>query len=1444
VSAFPLADLRLAIRTAFQANEGNTRHLTTAATAAIAARNQSTFLAGTIFASLQERQEAEQKAVDLEARVEELRQTSDEGSEALDQARAAYDAAVRQTEPLWPDTPDIPLLLLPVRLETIYVNTDEGLELWIRIYPDEVHVDAHEPELTREERAARDRYQREIAAAGDDENERDAAWRTLLAQLGISRATWVLETLRRDEPVGDREDTWTRAARSGLLPDRFEVSAYNGDELAWRVTGEKIPETLALGFTPPKIDPAPRKDDLPWDAASRWLVDFDEALKAGMAVKVHLDEAESFELITAVGVRGGDDPTTGSERWDEALRAHQYTHGLAVLPPDTPTNNTPATRSGWRSRPEPRPPAVVEEQLDRYDPTSDQAAAVAARAFGIAGEPALASAPDALTDDEALVKNLHNAVGTFAGLSDAWLPPLSGDPGASAAEFPDVEFVVKHFEEHVRGRGPLPTLRIGRQPYGVLPVCARDLLRPMGADGDVPELIGLIAHAFGQGFLDLSVRVPRLGEGDDQDAVLLDILSRRAYSTRLQTFEQSRDLISLRSPGPPLAIGWFDPKAIVLPWLQDPFVQFTDPADLKRHSRTMSVVANPSQEFLDFFARRPLHAYDKLAEDLRAILEQLPPGQEDSPEGQANITAKKALDAAFKPLVDAAHAGVFLPFGGPTVVWKWWWTMCVVPIERAPEDQLNDTARAIMQLAATNLVSEKQMLTFEDLIFEGNGDDDHRTPAQRLDEIERRLMETLDCLSHRVDAWITSIAQVRLAAIRKQRSEGLAFGAYGWVTDVHKRDDEPVSDGYLLTPSLHHATTAAVLRAGFRAHEHPSALAVDLQSWRTRAALKIVDGVRTGQPLAALLGYQFERGLHEAGVGKLDELIDRFRRAFPLTPAVEPGSDGSDAAQASMGARNVVDGLALRAALGQGHPALQGLGDAESAVLMLIRELGEAVDAVADLLLAESVHHLVGGNPLRAGLAADAIGRGDVLPEEFDVIRTPRGAAAVTHAVGLLYPERGAADGWSDERPLATLEPGLERWCRARLGPAGGWSFAIADTDRHVTLADLDLSALDVVTAALPAEGHSPIVRALEEHAAAELGEDGIGRANELVLVCGQLRAALATAAPLLATHLDPRRPDGLEGADLEELARRAGPWHQQVADARDDLRKGMEALSRGDDADAAVEGAVAKLARLGIVAAAPAGAPAAMRAARLQSRLEGVGLDPLDPPPAAGKRTAVEARSWLSAATAAVTALVGDHLKLAPRIDAVLPPAPAGLDADTVDDWLRTVRSVRPAVAVLDDALVAAEVIAAGAPSGFVVSQAGDETATGWVATTHPDEQHPARASLVLQHDGDPPEGKLSGLVVDAWAEAIPRPGDRNGPEETAGITFHFDGPGACAPQALLLAVPPDPARGWHFEDVHGVVEDTFGLARLRGLDLGDGPELRSLLPFPLAQVTNLAFS
>jgi hypothetical protein len=117
-------------------------------------------------------------------------------------------------------------------------------------------------------------------------------------------------------------------------------------------------------------------------------------------------------------------------------------------------------------------------------------------------------------------------------------------------------------------------------------------------------------------------------------------------------------------------------------------------------------------------------------------------------------------------------------------------------------------------------------------------------------------------------------------------------------------------------------------------------------------------------------------------------------------------------------------------------------------------------------------------------------------------------------------------------------------------------------------------------------------------------------------------------------------------------------------------------------------------------------------------------------------------------------------------------------------------------------------------------------------------DPRAPIGATLVLHHDGGDLGGQdtISGLVADAFSEAIPPPGDAaaGGPQETVAAAFHHDRPGARAPQALLLAVPPDPARGWCMEDVHGVVEDTLWLARVRATDLDDLPELRQLFPLP----------
>ena len=60
-------------------------------------------------------------------------------------------------------------------------------------------------------------------------------------------------------------------------------------------------------------------------------------------------------------------------------------------------------------------------------------------------------------------------------------------------------------------------------------------------------------------------------------------------------------------------------------------------------------------------------------------------------------------------------------------------------------------------------------------------------------------------------------------------------------------------------PRSPHARTAAVLRSGYLANAtsaSPDPMAVNLSSGRVRAALPLLEGIRNGQNIGALLGYQ------------------------------------------------------------------------------------------------------------------------------------------------------------------------------------------------------------------------------------------------------------------------------------------------------------------------------------------------------------------------------------------------------------------------------------------------------------------------------------------------------------------------------------------------------------------------------------------------------------
>src|SRR5581483_443521 len=200
------------------------------------------------------------------------------------------------------------------------------------------------------------------------------------------------------------------------------------------------------------------------------------------------------------------------------------------------------------------------------------------------------------------------------------------------------------------------------------------------------------------------------------------------------------------------------------------------------------------------------------------------------------------------------------------------------------------------------------------------------------------------------------------------------------------------------------------------------ALAVDLSSSRVRMALGLLDGVRQGQSLGALLGYRTERLLHDAGA---DTAVAVVRTLAPPPVVTATGTPEG------LSPRSVCDGLALsRMSRDDVHAALAPIGDPN---------LAPKVDAVADLLLAESVHQIVRGNPTRAAAALDVLNRGEGAAAEPEVVATPRTGTSLTNRTLLLLGhDLPAAPGWPADGVRAQAEPRLAAWAGHVLGDPTG----------------------------------------------------------------------------------------------------------------------------------------------------------------------------------------------------------------------------------------------------------------------------------------------------------------------------------------------------------------------------------------------------------------------
>ncbi len=1405
---------------------------------------------------------------------------------------------------------EVPVALLPVGVETRF----SGNTLLIRIIPDHIHVEDHEPELSDAEVEAGRTFWRAvwrggIAEPAATEAER-AAWAGLAGAIGSSRrAAWVADQTAPtggarpaaavppdqalpEPPFADpprKSGAWSQPATARTLPDRFVAIAYRrsgtGGTATWteiaRAQGGPVDDAVQLGFDPAAAPPAVDDTGPALPEGMCWMIDAAAAEKAGLLIRLGLPaNTNAIDRLVVLGVLGSLDPAASAARLAELLAGHHYTDGLALLPIGTPTNNSAAEASGLAKTDDPLASFAVERRTPT--PADGTDGALLARALGVPAGTFRGVAHS--NDAEQAASGRFNAL-IWPAAMGYWFDSLV-QPGLSDAVIADIR---THAVQMVRGRGPLPPVRVGRQPYGVLPVTSLANWHPAHEPPGVVHLVGLMRLAY-PWWLDGVARTPVVRAGADPDHGVLDALGQlpvsRSAGVRsmvganvcyipnglLVGDDAATSMAGEANRQRWLALLGF--RALGLqgfPYLGQ-LVAAADPVPLLRLPYTVDDRLPPDQQAAAWqaivaylTALRGRRTSDFKAEDPRGLtsllsllarrsvmLERLRVGLRDSVgvvagqfvEPHLRIDSAAVVSAALIPTTATLRIGQTLSTAGAALA--------------ANVQQPNGAVRPMaeyldQQLVLASAIDDVRNAAYSDTLAAAEF-----AATLSPDRAALLLGEAVDVASHRFDAWVTSLATRRLSDLRAATPTGVTLGAYGAVEDLARRPARPpvtappqgaptplVGDpdgaGYIHAPSLTQAATGAVLRAGHLAHAardpNAAALAIDLSSARVRAALGLLDGVREGQSLGALLGYQAERELHERGAHTAVEVVRRLAPPPVVTAAGTPEG---------LPPRAVCDGLALsRLDRATVLTATRAAGADAGAVTAVLDALGDAVDAVADLLLAESVHQIVKGNPDRAAAALDTLNRGEGAVVAPDVVRTPRAGTGLTQRVMIaIGPDAPAAPGWPADGVRARAEPLLSAWAGHLLGDASGVELSVGGGAAPVRfpLAELNLGALDIV--------HEPLLPRALRHARGKGAPEGATLdlaappLAPLLAVAVLLRDVLTRARP--GSGLDLARPQD-RGSVVEgppAAADAAGPAfttplpdvdrggrRARLDAARATLRAACAALPElppGAPAPAEA-GLAATLDTLGAFGLLPGGDPArppdaatltALRAAALD-RLARADAAPDDAAALFGEGFAVLAQVAAPYPAVANAALGVDPLAAAP--DALL--APMGGKAGALQSWCETTGRVRPAVGRLADLLLAARLRGTGAACGLRALQLPAEpfpaAAPGqrgqWVGLRFPSPLggEPV-TSMVLHTLGriDAATG-VALLVIDDYVEVVPAA------STTTAVSFGFDAPGARPPQSVLLAVPPVAGTPWSLDALAGVIGETLDLAKVRMVDL-----------------------
>lgn len=1026
---------------------------------------------------------------------------------------------------------DIPILLMPLRIETRYRDD----ELWVRVFPDEIAVDTHEEWLTAKEKEAGEDYWRARAETMDETGHKTAWRRLAAVAGDSRGSYVALRTRPEnwgepdlvadaldfpDQPIL-KQDAWTEPPRVRVLPDRLHLLLLRGGKVVRSVDGRPIADIVHAGPAPVADDGGASWDrdeddgQIRFDDKSLWLKDFRRAEAEGLGFSLALgeDDDNGFEELIVLGLKHSADAEDGAALIAELFQAHRFSpKGLALVPQGTATNNSSDEDSGF-------------ESIDWF--ADGSFSAIKAGEADAAPTRELAQA----TDGERLEAYLGLPPGLLRGIANADRCDHAEAVAMNAALYPGtlgyvlrtmlqevvpearIEEIRQLFTGSVTGRGPLAALRVGNQPYGILlasapPRDSADLGEPAGRGERMTidralEAVLARARRHWENFLP---ELARLGAAKDASADLLAVLGLHpnsvAHFQRVAvSFDHLSNLAAFQSGGhrfddaqEQLFQGWVADLMLLglgyRPNRPDGSAKpFPPLLELIHASRPTSIPSSHLIDGLPFSEQDPIKPYDEAAS--RNYIDWLIANARDAgalrrqdfggapiPTFLLYMMMRHALLIQTSVSVNRFLADIGIEAAELVVTRKF--TGLTSARELSPWEILAAPARAVKGELASELplIAHVHRAEFRQGPKASIGaplgemlaayERLRGLPTARL---ERLLVEHLDTLSYRLDAWETALIDRRLVTRRNggqagaSGRTGLYLGSVGYLEAVRrprKLSRRPVKEerlppalrmpggsalyvqdkpaGYFHVPSINHATAGAVLRSGYLSHAtpaDPSPLAVNLGSRRTRRAKELLDGLRRGQSLEVLLGIEFERRLHDAttrAVGPviLNQFRPALRAAFPIKRMKTPRAGHPEEQPEIVADLSVVNGVDLArsgASFPTGIAGLESVDTDQINELVLAREaVRDSLDALKDVITAESAYQLALGNFDRSAAIVQSMAEPSPSPE-IEVIRSSRGTSlSFTQRVALQF-DVAAAGAWpGPTTPRARAEAPLNAW--------------------------------------------------------------------------------------------------------------------------------------------------------------------------------------------------------------------------------------------------------------------------------------------------------------------------------------------------------------------------------------------------------------------------------